>query len=73
MEKTNYFIYAVKHGNVSGFFKIYQGKNGKIYLMMGNCVTELSKKQIESDLAIDVYNLIDFSHEDYVKAYTPSP
>lgn len=65
----NQFCYQTQEGSVKGFFNIYQGKDGLIYLQMGNTrITKLAKHQID-DLYIDVYSLKDFDYDDYCKAY----
>ena len=43
--------------------------NGKIILVMGNGLTQLTEQQVK-DLYIDVYDLQDFDYEDYKKAYS---
>ena len=67
--KENYFTYNIQGGSVKGFFNIYQAKNGKLYLCMGSVHTSLTKEQIENDLKIDVYSLIDFDYDSYKIAY----
>ena len=66
--KTNYYSIAVQGCSEEGFFNIYQGQFGHIFLAMGNRVTKLTEQQV-LDLRIDVYSLIDFVYEDYLKAY----
>lgn len=66
--KDNKYIYKVREGTVSGCFNIYQTRNGFIMLLMGNSCTQLTEKQVK-ELSIDVYDLIDFDHDDYLKAY----
>lgn len=48
--------------------KFYQGKNGAIYILIGNCYTALTENQI-NDLRICVYDIDDFSLEDYQRYY----
>lgn len=48
--------------------KLYQAKNGGIYMMVGKCYTELTLKQIE-DLYIDCYSLEDFDYDDFKQHY----
>lgn len=62
------FSYDTHSGKIRGKFNIYQGRNGKIYIVMGNNFTELIHKQIV-DLNIDVYSLKDFDTTMYRKAY----
>jgi len=66
--KDNQFTYKTSDGMIKGYFNIYQGKDGRIYLLMGESVTPLSMKQIQ-ELRIDCYSLIDFDHELYMKSY----
>ena len=65
---NNYYTYNVEGGTVSGGFSIYQARDGFVRLNMGDCVTKLTHQQV-LDLHIDVYSLIDFDHDDYIKAY----
>ena len=37
-------------------------------LLMGNAITELTKKQID-DLGICLFDLIDFDYDEYIKVY----
>ncbi|MHB8281312.1 MAG: hypothetical protein ACYDDE_00740 [bacterium] len=65
----NIFTYEISQGTyIKGYFDIYQAKNGKIFITMGNGNTELNYKQVE-DLRIDVYDLIDFDYDLFKKAY----
>lgn len=64
------FHYEVEGGKITGFFNIYQARNGKIYLMMGNAATPLSSEQIDQ-LGIDLYQLNDFDIDSYRNAYRP--
>lgn len=59
--------------NVEGKYRIYQGKNGAIYLHIGNMVTALTRQQI-SDLLIEsrFYDIADFDPESYSKYYASS-
>ena len=52
-------------------FYIYQGRNGGIYMNLGNYSFVLTKKQAEKmHYTIDFYEMIeDFSPEDYKKYY----
>lgn len=47
---------------------LYQAKSGAVFFMCGKCYTELTKKQID-DLHICVYELDDFSFEDFKRHY----
>lgn len=62
------FSYDIHSGKIKGKFNIYQGRNGKIYMVMGNNFTELIHKQLV-ELNIDVYSLQDFDTTSYRKAY----
>ena len=62
------YEYETATGKARGDFKIYQGRNGAIYLLMGNRQTALTLQQIE-DLSLDVYQLINYSHNDYLSYY----
>lgn len=64
----NSYTYKTRRGRVRGAFNIYQARNGRIYLAMGNRYTELSHQQVH-DLMIDVFELADFDYDDYKKAY----
>lgn len=68
MKDQNIYSYKTTEGISHGFFNIYQARNGKIFLMMGNVYTELSYKQI-NELSIDLYRLIDFDLDDLIAAY----
>lgn len=68
VKPTNQYTYNVQGGTVSGGFSIYQARDGFIRLSMGDCVTKLTHQQV-LELYIDVYSLIDFDHDDYIKAY----
>ena len=68
MKKNNHYTYNTEDGTVSGFFNIYQGKNGFIFLQMGNGYTRLTETQIE-DLGISLYTIHEFDHNQYKKAY----
>jgi len=46
----------------TGFFNIYQARNGGIYLHMGNNVTPFTLTQLH-DLSIDLYALPDFDSD----------
>lgn len=66
---TNFFTYEMAgKSRATGFFNIYQAKNGKIILNMGSSVTAISMKQIQ-ELNIDVYSLQEFDHDNFCKAY----
>lgn len=43
----NKYCYKTRYSKVKGFFNIYQATNGSIQLMMDNCNTILSLKQIK--------------------------
>lgn len=64
----NKYCYEIKDGKCKGYFNIYQAKNGSIQLMMGNCNTTLSAKQI-LDLRIDTFDLIDYDHDKFIEFY----
>lgn len=64
----NKYQYKIEGGSVKGSFNIYQARNGHIYLNMNNSVTKLSLEQIEQ-LGINCYSLLDYCHDDFVKAY----
>lgn len=57
-----------------GAFKVYQAKNGGIYLLMGTKVTALLKSQL-MDLGIDhnLYEMIDFNQGAYNVYYAINP
>ena len=65
------FSYQTSTGCTRGFFNIYQAKDGKIYLQMGNGVIALTELQLLA-LAIDVYDLVEFDHDLYEQAYSTS-
>jgi len=68
-KNINQFSYAMNDKVTSkGYFKVYQARSGRIILMMGNGYIELTIKQVE-DLGISVYELEDYSQDDYLKAY----
>ena len=67
-KNKNEFKLELENGWLKGNFNIYQGRNGKIYLMLGNSLTVLTLQQIES-LGIPVYELKDFDHNSFVNAY----
>ena len=69
MLKNNKYSMEVNQGMVKGFFNIYQGRSGKIFLMLNNSITELKESQI-NDLKLDIYELIDFDYDLYRKAYS---
>jgi len=64
----NQFKYETVHGSITGYFNIYQAINGLIYLNMSDSVVNLTLEQIEK-LNIDCYQLKDFGHNDFLKAY----
>ena len=66
--KSNSYSYETVSGVSKGWFNVYQAKNGKIYLQMGNVVTPLTESQI-NELCIDVFSLLDFDYDDYKNAY----
>jgi len=47
----------------------FQSRSGHIRLGYGNVSTILTREQID-ELHIDCYSLSDFSHDDFVKAYS---
>ena len=65
---VNKFCYEIQYGKCKGYFKIYQAINGSIQLMMGDCNTTLSAKQI-LDLGIYVYDLVDYDHDKFLEFY----
>lgn len=65
---VNKFCYEIRYGKCKGYFKIYQAINGSIQLMMGDCNTTLSAKQI-LDLGIYVYDLVDYDHDKFLEFY----
>ncbi len=68
-DRYNSFSYKTGRNTVTkGFFNVYQAKSGAIYIQMGITITKLLESQI-TDLGLDVYSLIDFSHDDYIKHY----
>ena len=68
MAKNNHYTYNVGNGSVSGFFNVYQAKNGYIFIQMGNGYTKLTETQVK-DLGINLYILKDFDHNKYIQAY----
>lgn len=68
MNSCNNFSYQIKNGRCKGYFNIYQAKNGSIQLQMECCNTTLTKQQI-LDLNIDLFELIDYNHDDFLKFY----
>ena len=65
----NHYIYkANDKETVSGYFSIYQAKNGMIGIVMSDRNTLLTHKQCK-DLAIDIFILDEFNFEDFKKAY----
>lgn len=65
---NNKFCYEIKNGKCSGYFNIYQAKNGSIQLVMGNCCTTLTSQQV-LDLNLDLFSLMDYNHDKYIKFY----
>jgi hypothetical protein len=65
---NKFFYKGSNDSKISGFFNIYQSKNGLIWIQMGNSCTKLTHKQI-GDLNIDVFGLADFDYDDYKEAY----
>lgn len=65
---NNKFCYEIKNGKCSGYFNIYQTKNGSIQLTMGSCHTTLTSQQV-LDLNIDVVSLIDYNHDKFREFY----
>ena len=68
MKTKNRYTYNTKGGFVSGDFNIYQARTGAVMLLMGVAVVKLTFSQI-NDLGINVYDLIDFDYEDFMKYY----
>lgn len=62
------FTYTTREGKCKGQFGIYQARNGAIYMLMGNKHTALTLGQI-NELFLDVYQLKDFSLDDYNTHY----
>lgn len=60
--------YEIQNGQCKCYFKIYQAVNGSIQLMMGNCNTTLTRRQI-LDLNIDVFDLVDYDHNKFIEFY----
>ena len=56
--KNNKFIYETTDGTTYGYFNIYQGKDGKIYLQMASNFIELTIKQV-NQLRIFIFGLKD--------------
>ena len=71
-KKKNFYTYNTTTGYVTGAFNLYQGRNGKIILVMGNTYTELTLQQI-NDLSIHLYSLQDFDNDLYAKGYSDLP
>ena len=69
MDRKNYFTYQLSDTSyTSGYFSIYQSKNGAIMLTMGNDSIALTIEQIEK-LNIDLYSMDGFDINDYKKYY----
>ena len=66
--KANNFRYAVNNGWKGGYFNIYQARNGSIQIIMGDAHTCLTYQQV-SELFLDVYSLIDFDYDIFLKYY----
>lgn len=67
--EINQYSYKTKNGDVIiGKFDIYQGRDGKIYLMLGENAIDLNLSQIEV-LKINLYSLNYFIFELFKKAY----
>ena len=67
--KCNYYTYeGERNTSHTGYFLIYQARDGKIYITMGNNSAPLTKEQIDI-LGIHVFDLMDFDYDDYQKAY----
>ena len=66
--KTNYFRYEVNNGRKGGYFNIYQARNGSIHIVMGDVHTCLTYQQVD-ELFLDVYSLIDFDYDLFLKYY----
>jgi len=66
--KQNQYCYQTATGTATGFFNIYQARDGAVYLFMNNKSCKLSLEQI-GKLEIDIFNLEDFIYEDFYKAY----
>lgn len=68
-DKNNCYAYQISNNTTAkGYFNIYQARSGGIYIQMGITVTALTETQI-TDLGLSVYELKDFSHDDYIKHY----
>lgn len=68
MKKENKYCIETTEGWTSGFFNIYQARNGGIFIQMGNKFTELSHEQI-LHLGLLLHDLKDFDHDEYLKHY----
>lgn len=67
--KNNQFAYETGNNTVTkGWFNLYQGKNGAIYIQMGSTITKLTESQLH-DLGTDVYSLKDFDQDEYLRHY----
>lgn len=64
----NKYSYRTQNGTVKGHFDIYQGRDGSIYLLLGNSVTRLSLDQV-NELKINTYNLKNYDHDLFNNAY----
>lgn len=64
----NMYSFEIRNGECTGYFNIYQARNGSIQLLIGNCNTTLTYQQI-LDLNINVYELIDYDHDNFIKFY----
>ena len=64
----NKYTYETVGGRTKGAFNIYQAKNGSIQLLMCSKSITLTREQIKQ-LPIHPYDLMEFSHKDYIKFY----
>lgn len=62
------FSYQTKTGYCKGRFNVFQNIYGAILIAMGDNTTTLTHQQVE-DLGINVYDLNQFDHEDYLEYY----
>ena len=67
--RDSWFSRKTASGHTDGSFHIYQGKDGAIYLLLSQLSTRLTSKQLD-ELSIDCYDLPDFEHDTYLRAYS---
>jgi len=66
--QNNHYQYTSGDEKKTGYFNIYQARNGLIYLQMGDKVTLLTFDQI-GDLRLNLYDLDEFDYDAFVRAY----